>query len=397
MDTFTRYEPYFEWLEGEKEEALKKVISWANTSSYTEDLEGLKKQRELLIHDFEKISDLTEIIEMPKAFRINAEGKKEPYPIAPALSFKKRPHAPTRILLGGHMDTVHKNFFAVRRLSDRLIGPGVADMKGGLVVLLKALQAFERSPFSAHIGWEVFINSDEEIGSPSSGPILKERARLYPISLWYEPALTNGFLAGRRKGSINVTLVFNGVSGHAGRDFETGKNALLSAARFIYALEERKHPTLNVNYGEILSGRGHNVIPDKAILKINARSFDLNALDGFLFLLDEVKEVEEKHYGIQVNVFKESARPPKELPHELFKTFQQLGLKLHASIDTKDTGGVSDGNILSAANSQCLDNLGVLGGALHTPDEWMDTESLIPRAKLSLLYLMELGAKHVSL
>lgn len=394
MSIDERYEPYLEWLESEKEEALKRLITWANTSSYTHDLEGLKKQQQLIIQDFEKIADTTQILEVPKAFRITSDGKKEPYSIAPALSFQKRAQAHKKIFLGGHIDTVHKNFFPVVQKGSKLFGPGVADMKGGLMVLLKALEAFERSPFASEIGWEVFINSDEEIGSPSSGPIIRERARLYPVSLWFEPAIDEGFLAGRRKGSINITLVFNGFGGHAGRDFDKGKNALLSTSRFIYALEERKHPTLNINYGELHSGQGHNVIPNQAILKINARSFEPNALDSFIRLVDDVIDVEEKHYGIHIEVFKETLRPPKELPIDLFKSFRKVGEELGINIDVKDTGGVSDGNLISAAHSACIDNLGVIGGSLHTQDEWMDIESLIPRSKLTLLYLMEAGSTH---
>lgn len=388
----TRFEPYLHWLDHEKKNMISLLKSWAEIPTYTHDLEGLNKLSHYLNSEFGKLADEKEVIDLPKAFKTNADGKTEPFKVSPALSFKKRSNASKKVFLGGHIDTVHKSHFKIQESPNKLIGPGVADMKGGLVILLKALEAFERSPFTKGLGWEVFINCDEEIGSPSSGNVLKERARLYHSSLWYEPALENGYLAGRRKGSLNLTLFFHGKGGHAGRDFDTAKNALTSSIRFIQALEERKHPQVNINYGELSSGHAHNVIPALSCLKINARSFEPYSLDSLIPLMKSLAKIEKDKYGIDIQIVDKSFRPPKEFPEPLFKEMQSLAHFIGVKLDTKETGGVSDGNLISSVHVPCLDTMGAVGGGIHTHEEWIDTDSLVERAKLSLLYFLKEGS-----
>lgn len=387
-----RFEPYIQWLDGEKRNMISLVKSWAEISSYSHDLEGLAKQSREVISHFGKLADETDVIELTSAFRANSEGKSEPFKVNPALSFRKRPNATKRLFLGGHIDTVHKTPFKVEETQNRIIGPGVADMKGGLVILLKALEAFERSPFSKGLGWEVFINSDEEISSPASGTVLKERAKGHKAALWYEPAIDRKFLAGNRKGSFNSTLFFHGAGGHAGRDFHTAKNALASSIRFVQALEERKHPEVDINYGELTSGHSHNVIPSLACLKLNARSFDARALDGLVPLMHSVAKIEKEKYGIDIDIVDKTYRPPKELPEDLFKTIKGIGEALDIPLDTRETGGVSDGNLIGSVHVPCVDTMGAVGGGIHTSGEWLEIDSLVERAKLSLLYFLEEGA-----
>lgn len=393
MGIDTRFEPYIHWLDHEKKNMVSLLKSWAEIPTYTHDLEGLTNLSQYVKSEFGKLADETEVIDLPKAFKTNSDGKTEPFKINPALSFKKRTKAAKKIFLGGHIDTVHKTHFKIQETPNKLIGPGVADMKGGLVILLKALEAFERSPFAKGLGWEVFINSDEEIGSPSSGNVLKERARLYHSSLWYEPALNEGYLAGRRKGSLNATLFFRGKGGHAGRDFDTAKNALTSSIRFIQSLEERKHPQVDINYGELTSGYAHNVIPALACLKINARSFEPYSLDSLLPLMHSIAKIEKDKYGIDVEIVDKGYRPPKEFPEPLFKQMKSSANRLGIKLDTKETGGVSDGNLISSVHVPCLDTMGAVGGGIHTSDEWIDIDSLAERAKLSLLYFLEEGSR----
>src|SRR3989304_2280040 len=130
-------------------------------------------------------------------------------PLGNALSIRKRSTAPLRIFLGAHMDTVypadHPFQKAVRVDQNTLRGPGVADSKGGLVVMLKALEALERSPYAQSVGWEVLINPDEELGSPGSAPLLAQAAKNTHLGLVFEPPLPDGALVGARKRPATLT------------------------------------------------------------------------------------------------------------------------------------------------------------------------------------------------
>src|SRR3546814_149551 len=150
------------------------------------------------------------------------------------LHLNVRPEAPVRILLTGHMDTVFAVDHPFQMLGwleeGMLNGPGVADMKGGLALMLAALTAFETSPLASRLGYEVVINSDEEVGSPSSARLIEQAAQGKIAALTYEPALPDGTLAGARAGSGNFSVLVIGKSAHAGRNPEEGRNAIVAAA-----------------------------------------------------------------------------------------------------------------------------------------------------------------------
>ena len=138
------------------------------------------------------------------------------------------------------MDTVYAvdhPFQKSVRIDDKILrGPGATDAKGGIVVMLVVLQAFERSPWAEKVGWEVLINPDEEIGSPGSAPLLIQAAKRNHLGLVFEPSLPDGNLVGARKGSGNFTVIARGKAAHAGRDPQLGRNAIDALARFIVAL-----------------------------------------------------------------------------------------------------------------------------------------------------------------
>ena len=145
-------------------------------------------------------------------------------------------------------------------------------MKGGLAVMLSALKAVETSPGADRIGYEVVINSDEEVGSLASAPLLAQAACGKRAALTYEPAaLPDGTLAGARPGSGNFAIVVHGRSAHAGRNPEDGRNALLAAADLALRLDALKRDGLTVNPSRIEGGSPSNVVPDLAILRVNLR------------------------------------------------------------------------------------------------------------------------------
>ena len=193
------------------------------------------------------------------------------------LHLTVRPDAPVQLLFTGHMDTVFAAdhpFQETRWLEDGVLnGPGVADMKGGIAVMLAALKAVEASPAADRIGYEVVINSDEEVGSLGSAALLARAAQGKRAALTYEPAaLPDGTLAGARPGSGNFAFVVHGRSAHAGRNPEDGRNALLAAADLALRLDgaEARRPDASTRRGSKAAAPS-NVVPDLAILRVNLR------------------------------------------------------------------------------------------------------------------------------
>ena len=302
------------------------------------------------------------------------------------------------------MDTVYgpeHPFQTVRQVDGNTInGPGVADAKGGLCVMLIALEALERSPFADQIGWEVLINSDEEIGSPGSGPLLKQCAQRNQIGLLFEPALPDGALVGERKGSGNFDAIIRGRSAHAGRDFHHGRNAMHAAAALVVALDElnRTMPGVTVNVGRIDGGGPSNVVPDLAVVRFNCRiptpHFQAR-LEGELKRI--VEEIDQRD-GINVELIGGFRSPPKIVDPPTQKLFDQVadcGRELGLSLTWRSSGGVSDGNKLAAAGLPVIDTLGPRGGNLHSTEEFLLLDSLTERAKLTALLLMKLGAGEI--
>jgi len=280
---------------------------------------------------------------------------------------KKRP-GKRHVLLGGHFDTVYgERMFRVVREGKRLYGDGVADMKGGLLVLGEALKRFEASAWAHELGWEVRLNHDEEIGSPRSRKKLVEDLAPFVCGLWFEPALPDGALVSERKGSVNLKLTVKGKKAHIGRNPEEGQNAihqLLHVLQAVLSIE-------GVHVGKIEGGEALNVIPDQATAYLNIRSSSAQTIE----------EVLKKLPGCEIL----SARPPKPLDPFTRRLLEWTTLPYRPS------GGVTDGNLLAAAGLPTLDTLGVVGGHLHSDEEYMELTSLEARTDLTFRLLQSLA------
>jgi glutamate carboxypeptidase len=296
------------------------------------------------------------------------------------------------------MDTVFgpdHAFQETRWLEDGVLnGPGVADMKGGIAVMLAALKAVERSPLADRLGYEVVINSDEEVGSLASAALLARSAQGKRAALTYEPAaLPDGTLAGARPGSGNFAIVVHGRSAHAGRNPEDGRNALLAAADLALRFARLKREGLTVNPSRIEGGSPSNVVPDLAILRVNLRprTPDIEAEAG--------REIERliasvaTEHDVQIEISGGFGRPPKPLTpaaEALFDLVRRAGADLGQSIAWQPSGGVCDGNNIAACGVPVVDTMGVRGGKIHSMEEFLIVDSLPERAALSALTILRL-------
>jgi glutamate carboxypeptidase len=302
-------------------------------------------------------------------------------------------------LVTGPKDTVYAAdhaFQQSRWLEDGVLnGPGVADMKGGLAVMLAALKAVERSKLSDRVGYEVVINSDEEVGSLSSAGLLAQAARNKRAALTYEPAaLPDGTLAGARPGSGNYAMVVHGRSAHAGRNPEDGRNALLAAADLALRLDAMRRDGLSVNPSRIEGGSPSNVVPDLAILRVNLRprTPEIEA-DAKREIADAVAAVAAER-DVRIEPSGGFGRPPKPLTPEaeaLFGLVRQAGADLGQAIAWQPSGGVCDGNNIAACGVPVVDTMGVRGGKIHSMEEYLISESLGERAALSALTILRLA------
>lgn len=401
----TKYNKYLEQIRSQSKEMAKTLLRWSNQNSFTDNVEGLARMAELLRSDFALLGGTEKMIAVPSRTKIDDQGKLSKCPQGQALQITKRPKAPIQILLAGHMDTVfppESPFQQAKIVGPRIRGPGAADMKGGLVVMLKALQALEDSPWSEKVGWEVLITPDEEAGSCGSEKLYEKAAKKHRIGLLFEPSFSDGALVSSRKGSKNISVAVKGKSAHAGRDFHQGRNAISALIRWLLNVEQLSDPTkgITVNIGQIEGGGAFNIVPDFASAKVNIRTDtaeDDAVIDECLqFFTDEAND-QKDIVLIQHCLARRLPKAIDDNTTQLFSLLRECGKDLGADLQWRPSGGVCDGNILASCGLPTLDTLGVIGGGLHTSDEYIETSSLTERACLTALFLLKVASEEISL
>jgi glutamate carboxypeptidase len=385
-------------LAGARGRMLAQVEAWAAINSGSRNVVGLDMMASVLAEAFAPLGGMVTRVPAAAAESIDTAGQRVAQPHGDNLHIVKRPDAPVLVLLTGHMDTVFgadHPFQALRWIdADTLNGPGVADMKGGIAVMLAALGALEASEFAANIGWEIVLNSDEEVSSPGSAPLLAAAAQRCHLGLTFEPALPDGTLAGARKGSGNFSAVINGRAAHAGREPENGRNALLAAADLALRLKALTAADLTVNPAKIDGGGPNNIVPDTAVLRWNMRPSTPEAEARARAAIDALVADIAAAHDVSIHVHGHFARPPKPLDANqarLFHLVRDCGAALGLAVGWRDTGGVCDGNNLAATGLAVVDTLGPRGGAIHSADEFLCVDSLVERAQLAALVLMRVA------
>ena len=371
------------------------LADWAGINSGSGNPEGLNRMRAALRNACEGF--VAAVIDEPPC----------PGTVA-ALRVRMRPEAPIRILLSGHFDTVYEAndpFQTCRWLdAERLNGPGVADMKGGLLTMLAALQAFEATPQARRIGWEVLLTPDEETGSHGSRELLTAAARSHHFGLVYEPARPNGDLVHSRKGTGGAVVTCHGRASHAAKVPNDGRNAILGLADFLLAASHIPDDLRGVlvNVGNIRGGGpATNVVPDFATSELDLRVTQAADRPALVSRLERIAAAINAREGFKVELKTWFNRPPKEcvpLEEKVFAAWQEAAAAVGVPPFTwVHTGGASDGNFLSEAGLPNLDGLGPVGEHLHSSRERVDVPTIATRAQLTALFLHRVASGDIVL
>ncbi len=375
---------------------LARVEQWAAINSGTRNLAGCAAMANALSEAFGVLPGTLRLLEPTPAQAVTPDGRVDALAHGRHLHLSVRPEAAVRILLTGHMDTVYPVDHPFQTLTWReagvLGGPGVADMKGGLSLLLEALLAIEAT--APAIGYDLVINSDEETGSLSSAALLAEVARGKTAALTYEPALPDGTLAGARGGTGNFSIVVHGRAAHAGRNPEDGRNAVVAAGALAVRLHAERSPRLAVNPARVDGGGPNNVVPDLAVLRVNFRPADGGEIARATAAIDAAVAAAAAAYDVTIEVHGGFNRPPKPIDAgaaRLFELVRATGGDLGQPIAWRDTGGVCDGNNIAACGVPVVDTMGARGGAIHSADEFLIVDSLAERAALSAVTMLRIA------
>lgn len=377
---------------------LDQVLAWSAINSGTDNRAGLATMADALAQAFARLPGEVALVDPAPVERIDAQGRVEPVVCGQHLVVSVRPAAERRLLLTGHMDTVYPADHPFQHCewldAETLRGPGTADMKGGLALMLAGLLALEQT--GPTIGYDVMINSDEETGSLASAALIRDLARGKLAALTYEPALPDGMMARARPGSGNFTATITGRSAHAGRNPLDGRNAVVAAGDLALRLSREVRPWLSVNPARIDGGGPNNVVPDLAILRFNVRpTTPEHEREGHATIETLVAAVAAEHdVAIQLHgSFGRPAKPITPAAERLFALVSGAAADLGAPLSWKDTGGVCDGNNIAACGVPVIDTMGARGGAIHSPDEFLVVPLLVERAQLTALVLHRLDRK----
>jgi glutamate carboxypeptidase len=380
---------------------VSRVLALSAINSGSGNLEGLAKTHALLCAAFGELGQPVVSIPAMSATYFDASGVEQVRNFGDHIHLRKAGTFRRNIVLTGHMDTVFPvdSAFQIPTIRDNgtIHGPGVADMKGGLMVMLEALRAFELTPWARDLGWDIVINSDEEVGSLGSAALLAEVGKRCPVGLIFEPATSpDGTMAGARKGSGNLAARIAGRSAHAGRNPEDGRNAIMAAADMALRLDALRatYEGLSVNVAKIDGGAANNVVPDLAVVRWNMRvsGGDMQAQveRNVAAIIAEVAKQREVQIALSGGFYR-PAKPMDARTERLFAIVEDAGRDLGLSLPRHDSGGVCDGNNLAAVGVAVVDTLGVRGGNIHSDQEYAIIDSLTERAQLTFLTLIKLA------
>ena len=307
------------------------------------------------------------------------------------------------VILIGHTDTVFDEGYLARRpfeiTGDTILGPGVSDMKSGLLTGLYALEALRAT--GGHdwlpLGRLVYVvNPDEEIGSPVSSSLIAELARGADAALVMEAARANGDIVSARKGMMHVRATIHGRSAHAGVEPHKGRSATLEAAHKTVALHalNGRWPGVTVNVGQIRGGTRPNIVAEEAELTIDMRArleAEQDEAQAAMFEILGSSTVPDVTTEVETLAH---TRPMEKTPRSLALVESAVAIARDLGFELADaeTGGSSDANTTASVGVPSIDGLGPVGGNDHTPLEYIERSSIVPRTTLLAALVLTLRA-----
>ena len=394
-----REQQMLNWVDARREQLMVELTEHVSVNTGTDNLPGIDRYREMLAKDLRDLGFATRNSPAGPLTVLTCDGGS--VSVADNLVATRKGNSPRRILLNGHMDTVFSAGDDFQALSvdpdGTLHGPGVSDMKGGIVVMLNALRALSAAGYLDEANITVLFNSDEEIGSLGSRELIEELAGQHDIGLVFEGTRENR-MTRSRKGLGQVRLKVTGRESHAGAAHEQGVSANLGLAHQVVAIEQLTDYDrgVTVNVGVMAGGKKRNTIPGCADAYVDLRYPTLSDGEYLLGAIDEIVAetyIENPNYpGVPTTeVWGVLHRPVKEINPEVDAMIAEaMGLSQligEPIVGSTYSGGGTDGSIAQAVGLPTVDSLGVNGSGAHSSREKTSLQSLVARTKLAAVII----------
>lgn len=365
-----------ELLNAKKQEMLQLLEQLVNIDSGSNTKSGIDTISTLLKAKFERLDFKVKVIE-----------EKE---YGNHLVMQHREAINPEIIIIGHMDTVFPEGTARTRPftmeGNRAYGPGVIDMKASLVSLFYALTAMKQAGKKGYQNVQIILNSDEELGSPSSRKLIMQHTENKKYALILEAARPDGSIVTARRGGGQFKVLVEGKSAHAGLEPEKGRSAIEELAHKIILLQQLTNykDGCQVNVGIVSGGTAANTIPADAIAIVDVRISEIKQIQTVQKQIEKICATTFVE-GTKTKLIGEIDRMPIEKTDKissLLEVIKQVGQEIGVIIKDTETGGSSDGSFTFAAGVATIDGLGPIGGYFHREDEYLEISSLIERTQL---------------
>ncbi|CAM3270655.1 M20 family metallopeptidase [Brevibacillus invocatus] len=374
-----------DYLQSKQEEMLHLLEKLVNIDSGTYVKSGIDEVGRVLQKEYEALGYVVKVDQQPE------RGNN--------LTFRHKDASDPQILAIAHMDTVFVEGTVSERPftrdEKRAYGPGVHDMKGSQVALLYALKALIQENAEAYKNVVILLNTDEEIGSPESRPLIEAVAKETKYALIVEPSQSGETVVSQRKGGGKYFLKVSGIAAHAGGEPEKGRSAIEELAHKIVKLHALTdlEAGVTLNVGIVRGGTSVNTISPHAY----------GALDVRVETPEQAEEIDRKIReicatpdveGTSIELTGKMRRPPlilSDASRELLAVVQEAGRELGVEITDIKSGGGSDGNLTAAVGVATIDGLGPVGAHAHSAEEYLEIDSLVERTLLIAKVIQKLS------
>lgn len=371
------------------EKFLKDLELLVNIESGSRDIEGITKIADFFEPKFKELGFITERIELETG---------------PLLIMKSNNSNTNNILMAGHMDTVFPRgttaewSFSIDENEKKVFGPGVADMKSGLLIMYEVIKNLDRE-FLDNYNICVIMNPDEEISSIESKKYIIEESKKSNNAFIFEASRDSGAMVNQRKGLAKYLIKFKGRAAHAGVDPDKGRSAIVALSKTICEIDKlvNLEEGRNLNFGLISGGTGANVVAEFAETQLDLRYVSDEQIEEVEAKLNE--EIEKhKLSDVEMTVEKIGERPPlnpSEKSMELVNLFNEVAKSEGIELTWVSTGGGSDGNFTSYYGAATIDAIGAQGGLGHSRDEYLKYDTIEGRVVILTKLIKEMAEKNL--